>query len=528
MCIMRTNLMALCLALFLYISILFLGSSAAEPNNIQWQKCLGGSNNDFANSIQQTSDGGYVLAGHTTSDDGNVRGNHGSSDVWVIKINAGRAVQWQKCLGGSLKDQANSIIQTADGDYIFLGYTESNDGDVIGNHGLSDIWIVKLNSSGILTWQRCLGGSSEDIGSGVRQTTDGGYIIAGYTQSNNGDVSGNHGKYDYWLAKLNSTGDLQWQKCLGGSGPDWAKIIEQTSDGGYIAAGYTESNDGNVSGNHANIYDDYWVVKLNSSGTLQWQKCFGGSSDDFANSIKQTSDGGYIVAGTSVSTNGNVTGNHGGYYDDFWIVKLNSMGVMLWMKSLGGTNIDRANSILQTYDGGYIVAGTTSSNDGDVIGNHGGYDFWVAKLNSSGSIEWQRCLGGSEEDIATNIFESSDRGYIISGYSLSNDLNVKGNHGGYDFWTVKIPVCAIGLFRPSTQMWYLDYDNNGTTDYQIKWGLSTDIPVTGDWDGDGKDETGLFRPSTQMWYLDYDNNGATDYQVKWGASTDKPVVGSWT
>jgi len=164
------------------------------------------------------------------------------------------------------------------------GETWSNDGDVSGNHGGSDYWVVKLNSSGDIEWQKCLGGTNSDGGIfndyiySIQQTSDGGFIMACETMSNDGDVSGNHGSYDAWVVKLNSLGDIEWQKCLGGTNRDIANSIQQTSDGGFIVAGYTYSNDGDVSGNHG--YCDAWVVKLNSSGDIEWQKCLGGTNWD--------------------------------------------------------------------------------------------------------------------------------------------------------------------------------------------------------------------------------------------------------
>ena len=229
-----------------------------------------------------------------------------------------------------------------------------------------------------IEWQKCLGGSNDDWAYSIQQTSDSGFIVAGYTESSNGDVSGNHGAYDYWVVKLNSSGDILWQICLGGTNVDVAYSIQQTSDEGFIVAGYTCSNEGDVSGNHGN--SDYWVVKLNSSGTIEWQKCLGGTDGDYANSIQQTSDGGFIVAGQTYSNDGDVSGNHGG--SDAWVVKLNSSGNIEWQKCLGGTGWDWENSIQQTSDGGFIVAGYTNSNDGDVSGNHGSKDYWVVKLTN--------------------------------------------------------------------------------------------------------------------------------------------------
>jgi len=183
---------------------------------------------------------------------------------------------------------------------------------------------------------------------------------------------------------------IEWQKSLGGIIDDVAYCVQQTSDGGYIVGGYAVSNNGDVSLNHGN--NDYWIVKLDASANITWQKCLGGSNVDKGYSVEQTSDGGYIVAGESLSIDGNVTGNHGSY--DCWIVKLDANGNIMWQKSLGGTLHDSGNSIQQTKDGGFILAGFSYSNDGDVTGNHGNRDFWIVKLDSAGNITWQKSLGG--------------------------------------------------------------------------------------------------------------------------------------
>jgi hypothetical protein len=318
----------LALLFMLCVLTIFGMASAAASADLVWQKCLGGSSWDYANSIQQTTDGGYIVAGFAYSNDGDVSGNHGADDCWIVKLDGAGNITWQKCLGGSFWDEAYSIQQTPDGGYIVAGYASSNNGNVSGNHGAGDYWIVKLDGAGNIGWQKCLGGGSVDVAYSVKQTTDGGYIVAGFTYSNDGDVSGNHGRSDYWLVKLDGAGNIAWQKCLGGSSEDEAWSTQQTADGGYIVAGYTYSNDGNVSGNHG--ADDYWIVKLDGAGNITWQKCLGGSSGDEAFSIQQTIDGGYIVAGDASSNDGNVSGNHGG--SDYWVLKLG--------KLLGGFKFD--------------------------------------------------------------------------------------------------------------------------------------------------------------------------------------------
>jgi hypothetical protein len=420
----------------------------AQPS-IQWQKCLGGSGLDDANSIQLTSDGGYIVAGESSSNDADVTSHHGTSstyDYWVVKLNGNGNIIWQKSLGGTTNDYARCVQQTSDSGYIVVGEGYSNDGDVSTHHGnntKSDYWVVKLDATGTIQWEKSFGGTDNDVATSIQQLTDGSYIIAGYSSSNDGDVSGNHGNKDLWIVKINGSGVLQWQKSLGGTAEDNASCIEQTADGGYIIAGTTYSSDGDVTANHGN--SDYWIVKLDALGNIQWQKNYGGNSNDDASSIQQTLDGGYIVAGESASNDGDVTGHHDGINInfDYWIVKLDGAGNIQWEKSFGGTDNgssiiqDIATSAQQTTDGGYIIGGYSSSVDGDVVGNIGMEDYWIIKLNSVGNIEWKKNYGGTDNDDARSIKQTNDGGYIIAGYSSSFDGDVSGNHGG-DYWVVKL------------------------------------------------------------------------------------------
>jgi hypothetical protein len=408
--------------------------TAQVGSEIEWSKSLGGSRIDFIRSIQQTNDGGYIAVGDSNSNDGDVAKNNGNSDVWVLKIDGKGEISWIKSMGGSLNDYAYSIQQTNEGGYIMAGYSYSNNGDVSGNHGGCDAWVVKLNSSGSISWRKCLGGSGDDYAYSIQQTSEGGYIVAGSSFSNSGVVTGNHGGGDAWIVKLNDSGSISWNKSLGGSGDDYAKGIQQTSDGGYIVSNTSYSNSGDVTGNHGKY--DVWIVKLNDSGVISWSKCLGGSGSDYANGIQKTSDGGYFIVGYSDSLDGDVSGNHG--LHDGWIVKLNDSGSISWSKSLGGSGDDYANGIQKTSEGGYIIAGNSSSNDGDVAGSHGLDDGWVVKLDSSGAISWTKCLGGNDNDIAFCIQQTSDGGYIAAGNSYSNNGDITGNHGDSDGYIIKL------------------------------------------------------------------------------------------
>ncbi|MEO6670895.1 MAG: MopE-related protein [Ferruginibacter sp.] len=409
-----------------------------------WQKLLGGSNSEINSDMKQTSDGGYILAGSTASGNGDINFNHGNADAWIVKLNNTGSIQWQKTYGGTGAESAISIQQTTDGGFIFAGYSNSNDGDLNSNHGQNDGWVVKINNTGQIEWQKLLGGSSNDMIQHVEQTADGGYICAGYSHSNNGDVSGNHGSEDFWVIKLNSAGQIQWQKSYGGTSSEVASSIRQTSEGGYIVSGSSFSNNGDVSGNHGS--EDFWVIKLNSAGQIQWQKSLGGTAADHASSIQETADGGYVVGGRTSSNNGNVTGNHGS--TDYWILKLNNAGQVQWQKTLGGTSYDAAIDIEVTSDAGYIVTGRSNSTNGDVTSNNGQYDCWVVKLDNSGIMQWQKSLGGILDDNSYSIHQTQNGGFIVAGYSYSNNGDFTSNHGNGDFWIVNLSgITPVAFFR---------------------------------------------------------------------------------
>ncbi len=261
-----------------------------------------------------------------------------------------QANSWQKTFGGSKWDEANSIIQTKDGGYAVAGWTSS-----FGN-GKNDMYIVKLDKEGNKLWQKTFGGSKWDKAKSIIQTKDGGYAVAGRT-----DSFGNGG-YDMYIVKLDKEGNKLWQKTFGGSDDDEAYSIIQTKDGGYAVAGWTESF-----GNGGE--DDMYIVKLDKDGNKLWQKTFGGSDDDDAYSIIQTKDGGYAVAGETNSF------SNSSWRSDMYIVKLDKDGNKLWQKTFGGSNADEADSIIQTKDGGYAVAGWTKS-----FGN-GKSDMYIVKFS---------------------------------------------------------------------------------------------------------------------------------------------------
>ncbi|MCB9183573.1 MAG: T9SS type A sorting domain-containing protein [Flavobacteriales bacterium] len=421
---------------------------SAQSPSIQWQRCLGGANEDWAMSIAMAWSGGYVVSGHTLSDDGDITQQHGGvdyGDAWVVKLAPGGAIEWEASFGGTLDDVASSIIRTVDSGYFFTGWTRSNDFDVSGNHspGYNDAWAVKLDSMGILQWQRCLGGTGSDIARSALQTASGEFILIGSTSSGDGDVAGHHGVDDVWVVSLNANGELQWQKCLGSSSSDYGYSIEQTGDGGYVLAGWTTGNSGDVSGHHGQGFADGWLVKLDSEGNLEWQRCLGGTSPDAFYSVASTTDGGFAVAGYTSSTNGDVSGLHGN--SDAWVVKVDAGGAIQWQRCLGGTGTDRAESVKSTSDGGFLVVGWTQSNNGDVANCPGQGNAWAVKLDSLGSIEWQNCLGGNSSEAFQSSIAGEPGTWIVAGGTSSSNGDVIGHQGYIDAWVVSLGPSAIGI-----------------------------------------------------------------------------------
>jgi len=401
---------------------------------------LEGSGNDVSGwdrSIRHTDDGGYIVSGSINSV---VSRGHGAEDMWVVKLNPSGFIQWEKVLGGRDRDESFSMQQTTDDGYILIGSTDSdNTGDVGSNHGESDIWVVKLSPGGDLQWQQVLGGSGYESGRSIEQTTDGGYILIGSTDSDNtGDVGPNHGGYDIWVVKLSPGGSIQWQKVLGGSDFESGRSIQQTADGGYVLAGTTDSdNTGNVGSNHG--LSDIWVVKLNTAGDIQWQKVLGGRDREESFSIHRTTGGGSILTGTTDSDNtGDVGSNHGA--SDVWVVKLNPAGAIQWQKVLGGEGSESGRSIDQTKDDGSLLTGSTDSdNTGDVGMNPGGSAIWVVKLNPAGDLQWEKVLGGNGFESGRSIEQTPDDGSILAGNTGSDNTgDVGSNPGGSALWVVKL------------------------------------------------------------------------------------------
>jgi hypothetical protein len=362
----------------------------------QFQIAIGGTGNEYAYSIKRTTDGGYAAAGGTTSF------GAGSGDFYVVKIDGSGNLQWTRTVGGAGYDGALFIVQTTDGGYAVAGYTQSF------GAGNSDFYIVKLDAGGNFQWNKTIGGPNEDVALAIVQTTDGGYAAGGYTYSFGA------GDRDYYVVKLDSSGNLQWNRTIGGLYYEYGETIIQTSDGGYAMAGFTYSF-GAGSG-------DFYIVKLDAAGNFQWNRTIGGTDADYCLSVIQTTDGGYALAGQ--------VNSFGAGSNDYYVVKLDSAGTLQWTRSVGGAYLDYGESVIQTPDGGYAVGGLTYSFGA------GDQDLYLVKLDAGGNFQWSRTVGSSLTDYVESIVMASDGGYVGAGHTNSFGA------GDYDVYIVKFDAAG--------------------------------------------------------------------------------------
>ena len=408
---------------------------------IGWNRLIGGNIHDQFYAVCRNAAGAFVGAGTTTSNNGDISGNHGSFDVWVAKFDVNGVLAWNKVFGGAGEEMASAIIQAPGGGYIVAGYTRSNDGDVTQQKGNGDVWVIKLDENGTKVWQKTYGGTGYDYASAVVATSDNGFLISGATESRDGDVTGQHSlpattTPDVWLIKIDGSGNIQWQKAYGGTGKDESTMLLQTADGGFLSVGSSDATttNGDVTPVHgANGFADFWVFKTDATGNLVWQKSYGGTSAEAARTALALTDG-YLIGGYAMSNDGQVTNFKGTM--DTWVIKIDLTGNLVWQKTFGGSGWDYLNYLAPDGDG-FIFGASTTSNDGDVTGNHGTYDAWVLKMDASGNKQWQKAFGGTgDDDPARYIYSLPNGSYLVSSSTQSNGTGdvPSGNHGNFDVW----------------------------------------------------------------------------------------------
>ena len=355
---------------------------------------------------------------------------------------SGIAIDYVKTLGGSKNESAQAVTKTTDGGYAILGYTQSRDGDVTNKSNESyDYWVIKYDATNQLQWQKTYGGSDDDRGADLVQTSDGGYAVIGKSKSNDLDVSENAGFDDFWITKLTENGAISWEKTYGFAGSDTPNSIIQTKDNGYLLTGVLDVSASNGQGDrHSTVQrhagGDYWVIKLNANGVREWSNYYGGSFTDTAYDAIQTEDDGYIIVGSSDSDDVDILNTNGGY--DFWVIKTSNTGALVWEKSFGGSEIDEARAISLISDGNYLIVGDTRSNDLDVSLTNGAADLWLIKISPEGTLLWEKTIGGTNFDVGRSISKTQDNGFLIAGSSRSSDGNLITNRGQNDAWVLKI------------------------------------------------------------------------------------------
>jgi hypothetical protein len=372
-------------------AVVLLALAAPLTAQITFQRTYGGTDREYGFSVTQTADGGYVIAGWTESF------GAGGGDGWLIKTDASGDTIWTQIYGGTRYDAGKSVAQTTDGGYVIAGWTESF------GAGARDLWLIKTDAAGDTVWTRTYGGTNEDYGYSVAQTTDGGYIITGYTESFGA------GRADVWLIKTDASGDTVWTHTYGGTDTDRGESVQQTADGGYIIAGHTWSFG-------AGSYD-FYLVRTNTLGDTVWTRTFGDTAADWGKSVVQTADSGYVIIGW--------TRSFGAGECDVYLVKTNTNGDTMWTRTFGGPDLDCGYSVLQSADGGYVIAGGTRS-----FGAGGG-DVYLVKTNANGDIIWNRTYGGTNFDDGLSVAHTADGGYAIAGYTESFGA------GEEDIWLIK-------------------------------------------------------------------------------------------
>jgi len=411
---------------------------------LAWIKSFGGSGEDTARAIISTTDGGFAVFGFSNSTDGDLKGKTTEvNDYWLLKFNPEGSLQWSKTYGGSKDDRGQSVVQTKDGGFALTGYSQSDDGDASNNEGFHDNWIVKLDASGELEWEKSFGFSGHDHSYDILQTNDNGLFFVGFLDITSARADGNtekrssltrHGVGEFWGTKVDDKGDLQWRGYFGGTNNDRAHAVVQADDGGFVMTGFTESDDYDISNTRGSY--DFWVVKVDDKGNLVWERSLGGSGIEISQDIAKTKDGGYVITGNTFSSDTDVSKNNG--ESDFWLIKLDADGNLVWEKSYGGTQFDAAQSVVASKDGGYIITGNSKSNDLDATANSGENDIWLIKTNASGNLIWQKSFGGTELDFGFDAIETVEGGIVLIGETASADFSDLQAKGKSDVVVIKI------------------------------------------------------------------------------------------
>lgn len=415
----------------LIFSLLALGSIFSQVSII-WETSIGGPGADIPRSLIVTKDNGYLLGGFTEAAGGDVSLGYGEKDFWLVKFDESGTVIWEKTFGGSGIDDLWELSETKDGNYIIVGTSNSNDGDISENNGNFDYWVIKVDQLGNLIWEKTFGGINLDEARSVVSTSDGGFIIVGNSPSSDDDLSGQFGTADYWVLKFSVSAELEWEKYIGGGSQESAYSIIETKEGTYVITGHSSSRDGDAMVDDQS--GDVFITCLFDNGEIKWTNSYGGSYLDYAYQIKQSKDGGFIVAGSTYSTDGDIM-DKSDDSEDAWILKLFPDGELEWSKTFGYLNSDKTLSVIELKNDGFVFCGSTQSEDGEVSFSR---NLWLFKINDLGLIEWEQTFGGALRDEGWSVVENDLGNLVAAGSSFSNDGDLQSNNGVSDYWILEL------------------------------------------------------------------------------------------
>ena len=382
----KSTLLLICIILLANV-VGGMGGVVHAASVTTFSKTYGGQFDEQANSLIQTSDGGDAMAGWTDS-----YGN-GYYNFWLVKTDSSGNQNWTQAYGSAGDNEAYALVQTSDNGYAIAGFTNAS------GAGVYSFWLVKTDSNGVIQWSKTYGGSGDNEAYALAKTSDGGFILAGYTTPATGGRQ-------ILLVKTDSSGNVIWSQTYGGPGDTEANAVIQASDGNYAVAGTTDSaGAGGL---------DFYLMKVNSNGVMIWNQTYGGPGDDTAYSLVQTSDGGYALTGYSYSFSDG--------YNNFWLVKTDANGTMQWSQTYDGGSDSEAASLVTTSDGGFAIAGSIYTSSGEA--------FWLVKTDTTGDMVWNQVYEPGDS-YATSVIQTSDGGYAVAGYTDATGA------GGNDFYLVK-------------------------------------------------------------------------------------------
>lgn len=453
-------------AIFILITLSLASLSLfGQPVQIEHANLIGGSNDDIGIHIIETSDGGYLTLGTTLSYDGDISltfnssTNRSSKDLWLVKLDSVFNIEWEKCYGSAVFDEAGKLAQTLDGNYLIAATVKAGNGNVSNFYGGdSDIWIVKVDPSGNILWEKNYGGSDEDVVEDLAVTADGGFAFIGNTYSNDHDVSSLLGTGSMWLVRLDANGNILWERTYGGSSIDHGKALETTPTGGFIIGADCLSTDGdltNIPRFGASV--DVWLFEVNALGDIVWSNVYGGTGSDQIIEFNRLSDGGYMLNCYISSNDGHVSTSFGG--TDVWLVRVDSVGNIMWENTFGGLRSDYSRTeVLELSDGTFLFTMYSSSYDGLYSGSYSppNFDAWLIRVNGNdGSLLRLQNFGGNFSDnVNAMLLNSSDKVVFCgSSNSTTNDLAniVRPTTGDQYQWIFSTSMVELGIIKDTIE-----------------------------------------------------------------------------